>query len=80
MIERKSRDAAAPDGTALVADEKGRQRRHMDELKRRLRLAALSGQVWFLGNDRSPDAAVDVGKAAASILGVVLPLVYDRFN
>ena len=28
MIEKKSRDASTSDGTALVADEKGRQRRH----------------------------------------------------
>ena len=80
MIEKKSRDASTPDGTALVADEKGRQRRHLDELRRRLKVAALSGQVWFRGNDRSPDGSVDVGKAAVGILGVVLPLVYDRFS
>ena len=28
----------------------------MDELRRRLKAAALSGQVWFRGNDRSPDS------------------------
>ena len=67
MIEKKSRDASTADGTALVADEKGRQRRHVDELRRRLRVAALSGQVWFRGNDRSPDGSVDVGKAAVGI-------------
>jgi hypothetical protein len=80
MIERKSRDASTVDGTALVADEKGRQRRHMDELKRRLKLAALSGQVWFRGNDRSPDGNQEVGKAASAVLGTVLPLVYNRFT
>ncbi len=80
MIGPKSRDATTPDGTALVADEKGRLRRHMDELKRRLKIAALSGQVWFRGNDRSPDRSADVGKAAVGILGAVLPLVYDRFS
>ncbi|RBP18153.1 hypothetical protein DFR50_10197 [Roseiarcus fermentans] len=80
MIERRSRDAATQDGTALVADEKGRLRRHMDELRRRLKAAALSGQVWFRGNDRSPDGGADVGKAAIAIVGVVLPLVYDRFG
>lgn len=80
MIERKSRDATTSDGAALVADEKGRQRRHMDELRRRLKTAALSGQVWSRGFDRSPDGSADVGKAAAGILGTVLPLVYDRFN
>jgi hypothetical protein len=80
MIETKSRDASTKDGTALIAEEKGRQRRHLDELKRRLKAVALSGQVWFRGNDRSPGGAADVGKAAAAILGVVLPLVYDRFS
>ena len=81
MVEKKSRDISTVDGTALITDEKTRQRRHSDELRRRLRLAALSGQVYFRGNDRSPDSSIaDVGKAASSILGVTLPLVYDRFS
>jgi len=80
MIERKSRDVSTADGPALIADEKGRQRRHLDELKRRMKNAALSGQVWFRGNDRSPDNAADIGKAAIGTLGTVLPLVYDRFS
>ena len=80
MIRPKSRDATTQDGTALVADEKGRLRRHMEELKRRLKIATLSGQVWFRGNDRSPDSSADAGKAAVGILGAVLPLVYDRFS
>jgi hypothetical protein len=62
MIGPKSRDATTPDGTALVADEKGSLRRHMEELKRRLKIAALSGQVWFRGNDRSPDGSADVAR------------------
>jgi hypothetical protein len=37
--------------------------------------------VSFRGNDRSPDdRAADVGKAAADILGDVLPEVFDRFK
>ena len=80
MIEKKGRDTTTADGTALIAEEKVRQRRHMDELRRRLRTAALSGQIWFRGNDRSPDAnAGDIGKTASSRLGIILPLVYDRF-
>ncbi len=80
MIDRKGRETSTQDSTALVADEKSRQRRHVDELRRRLKIAALSGQVWFRGNDRSPDGSADVGKAAVAILSTVLPLVYDRFN
>ncbi len=81
MIEKKQRDTTSADSTALVAEEKVRQRRHMDELRRRLRAACLTGQVYFQGNDRSPDSSVvDVGKTAASILGQVLPTVYDRFS
>jgi hypothetical protein len=79
MIDRKSREATTTDATALVADEKARLRRHMDELRRRLKLAALSGQVWFRGNDRTPEGASEVSKAASGILSAVLPLVYDRF-
>ena len=62
-----------------MAEEKGRLRRHMDELRRRLKAAALSGQVWFRGNDRSPEALGEVGKAASGVLSTVLPLVYHRF-
>lgn len=81
MVEKKAREAATSDGSALVTEEKARQRRHGEELRRRLRLAALSGQVYFRGNDRGPDSSVaDVGKAASMILSVILPLVYDRFS
>jgi hypothetical protein len=81
MIERKGRGATTTDETTLIAEEKVRQRRHMDELRRRLRTACLSGQIFFRGNDRSPDGeATDVGKIAAAILGQVLPTVYDRFQ
>jgi Family of unknown function (DUF6079) len=81
IIEKMGRDSTVVDGTALISEEKARQRRHVEELRRRLRIAALSGQIYFRGNDRSPDAnASDVGKTASSTLGVVLPLVYDRFS
>lgn len=50
-------------------------------MKRLLKAAALSGQIYFRGNDRSPDGgATDVAKTASSTLGAVLPLVYERFN
>lgn len=81
MIEKRGRDTATVDGAALIGEEKQRLRRHEDELKRRVRGAALSGRIFFRGNDRSPDAsASDVGKIASTTLGVVLPLVYDRFS
>jgi hypothetical protein len=81
MVDRKGRGATTADETRLIAEEKIRQRKHMEELRRRLRLACLSGQIYSKGNDRSPDSsATDVGKIAAAILGQVLPAVYDRFD
>lgn len=81
MIDRKGRGATTPDETRLIAEEKVRQRKHMDELRRRLRQACLSGQIYAGGNDRSPDAtAGDVAKTASAILGQVLPAIYDRFE
>ena len=81
MIERKSRDATTADETALIAEEKVRQRNHMEELKRRLKTACLSGQVFFRGNDRSPSGTVsEVGKAVSGVLEQVLPDVYNRFS
>lgn len=81
MVDRKGRGATTADETRLISEEKIRQRKHMDELRRRLRQACLSGQIYSKGNDRSPDSsATDVGKTAATILGQVLPIVYDRFD
>jgi len=81
MIDRKVRGATTADESRLIAEEKVRQRKHMDELRRRLRQACLAGQIYSSGNDRSPDSsATDVGKTAAAILGQVLPAVYDRFD
>ena len=46
-----------------------------------MRGACLAGRIYFRGNDRSPgDKAVDVGKTAAEVLGLVLPEVFDRFK
>jgi hypothetical protein len=81
MLARKEREARTADETALIAEEKIRQRRHQDELRRLLKVACLAGSVSFRGNDRSPDdRAVDVGRSAADILGAVLPEVFDRFK
>jgi hypothetical protein len=81
MIEKKGRDTSTVDSAALIGEEKLRVRRHEDEVKRLLKAAALSGQIYFRGNDRSPDTgATDVAKTAAATLGIVLPLVYERFD
>ncbi|HEX9606521.1 MAG TPA: BREX system P-loop protein BrxC [Gemmatimonadaceae bacterium] len=80
-LTRKERETKGDEAPALIAEEKLRQRRHQDELRRLLKAACLSGSVYFRGNDRSPgDRAVDVGKSAAEILGQVLPEVFDRFK
>ena len=81
MLARKEREAKTADETALIGEEKIRQRRHQDELRRLIKTACLAGSVSFRGNDRSPDdRAVDMGKSAADILSDVLPEVFDRFK
>ncbi|WFU44131.1 BREX system P-loop protein BrxC [Bradyrhizobium sp. CB82] len=81
MLARKERETKAEDTPALIAEERVRQRRHNDELRRLLRAACLSGRIYFRGNDRSlGDRATDVGKTAAEVLGQVLPEVFDRFG
>jgi hypothetical protein len=81
MLARKERDTKGEDTPGLIAEERVRQRRHSDEVRRLMKAACLSGSVYFRGNDRSPgDRAVDVGKSAAEILGHVLPEVFDRFK
>lgn len=81
MIKRKTRGATTADETALIAEEKVRQRNHLQELQRRLKAACLSGKVFFRGNDRSPSGAVaEVGKAVSAVLEQVLPDVYNRFS
>jgi len=81
MLARKERETKGEDTPALIAEERVRLRRHSDELRRLLKAAALSGRIYFRGNDRSPsDRAVDVGKTAAEVLGRVLPEVFDRFK
>jgi len=81
MLARKEREAKTADETALIGEEKIRQRRHQDGLRRLVKVACLAGSVSFDGNDRSPDDhAIEVGKSAADILSDVLPEVFDRFK
>lgn len=81
MLARKERDVKAGDETALIGEEKLRQRRHHDELRRLFKTSCLSGNVYFQGNDRSPnERSVDVGKTAGEILGEGLEAVFDRFK
>src|SRR5207237_490203 len=81
MITRKERDAKTETKDKLIMEEKVYLRRHLDELKRLLKAACLSGTVYFRGNDRSPsDRAVELGRTASEILGQVLPEVFDRFR
>jgi hypothetical protein len=81
MLARKERETKGEDTPALIAEERVRLRRHSDEVRRLLKAAALSGRIYFRGNDRSPtDRAKDVGKTAAEVLGQVLPEVFDRFK
>jgi hypothetical protein len=81
MLARKERETKGEDTPGLIAEERGRTRRHSDELRRLLKAACLSGSVYFRGNDRSPrDRVVDVGKCAGEILAHVLPEVFDRFK
>lgn len=81
MLSRKARDAKTKDETALVSEERGRERRHQSELQRLLREAVLRGTAFFRGNDRSPaPGTTDVAKAASGILSQVLPDVFTRFD
>jgi hypothetical protein len=81
MLARKERETKGEDTPALIAEERVRQRRHSDELRRLLRSACLSGSVYFRGNDRSPgDRVTDVHKSVVEILGQVLPEIFDRFK
>lgn len=81
IIAAKERTARTRDEMALVSDEKKRQGRHADELRRLIRESLLNGTIWFRGNDRSPgDDATDVAAVAEATLGLVLPEVFDRYE
>jgi hypothetical protein len=81
VLSRKERGAQTKDETRLVAEEKRREKRHEDELRRLLKQALLGGSVFFRGNDRSPEeSATDIGRATAQVLSIALPEVFDRFQ
>jgi hypothetical protein len=81
MLSRKTRGAQTRDETSLVAEERGRMAGHEAELKRLLKLAMLSGSVYFRGNDRGPDSSdTEVTKFASGVLAMSLPEVFDRFK
>ena len=81
ILSRKERGAQTKDETALVAEEKLRQRRHQDELRRLIKQSLLTGTIFFRGNDRSPDdTATDIGRTTAKVLAQALPEVFDRFE
>ncbi len=81
IIAAKERTSRTKDELALVSEEKKRQGRHADELRRLLRESLLGGTIWFRGNDRSPDdTSTEVTKVAESTLGLVLPEVFERYS
>ena len=81
ILARRERGAQTKDESALVAEEKLRQRRHQDELRRLIRQSLLTGTLFFRGNDRSPDdTATDIPRATARVLAQALPQVFDRFE
>ena len=81
ILSRKERGAQTKDETALVEEEKLRQRRHQDELRRLIKQSLLTGTIFFRGNDRSPDdTATDIGRTADKVLEKALPEVFDRFK
>lgn len=83
ILTRKQReDPANKDGFgALITEERARERRHADEVRRLLRDAMFGGSAFFAGNDRTPDrGGADVAKAVSHLLGDALPSVFDRFE
>ena len=81
MLEEKEREARTATETGLVAEEKHRLKKHMDELRRRMRRACLEGGIFFRGNERGPgDRTLDVGACAAEVMSSALPDVFSRFG
>ena len=70
------------DETALIAEEKLRQRRHQDELRRLLREALPARQRLLPRQRPQPGrpAPTTSARARSAILGEVLPEVFDRFK
>ncbi len=81
MLSRKEREAKTAEESNLITEERARLGGHQASLRRVLKQAALTGSVFFRGNDRSPgEDATEVGGSASALLGVVLPEVFDRFQ
>ncbi len=81
MLSRKEREIKGEDISRLIGEERIRQRRHADDLRRLMKNACLSGSVYFDGRDYSPsEHATDVARSATEILGRVLPGVFERFG
>ena len=81
ILSRRERGAQTKDESALVAEEKLRQRRHQDELRRLIKQSLLTGTIFFRGNDRNPDeTATDIGRATVKVLAQALPEVFNRFE
>jgi len=81
MLARRQHQTPSRDEALLVSDERRRRARAQDEVKRRLRDALLAGSVFFRGNDRSPsENARELKTEVESLLGRVLPEVFDRFH
>jgi len=81
ILKAKERGARTQAEMSLVGEEKRRQGRHADELRRLLREAILDGAIYFRGNDRSPDeSTTEVAKAAEATLAKAIPEIFDRFE
>jgi hypothetical protein len=82
LTRRQREDSANKEGLgALVTEERARERRHAEEVRRLLKAAMLGGNVYFNGNDRAPEpGSGDVGKVVSRLLGEALPTVFDRFE
>jgi len=81
ILKAKERGARTQAEVSLVGEEKRRQGRHADELRRLLREAILAGSIYFRGNDRSPEeSTAEVAKAAETTLAKAIPEIFDRFE
>jgi hypothetical protein len=81
ILKAKERGARTQAEISLVGEEKRRQTRYADDLRRLLREAILAGSIYFRGNDRSPEeGSVEVSKVAEVTLAKVIPEIFDRFE
>ena len=81
IISIKERDARTASETMLVGEERRRREGHLSDLRKRLTVSCLAGNVFFRGNDRSPsEDASDLGKSVATILADVTPAIFERFG